>query len=522
ARAIARWLVLSADEDTPPPDDPALATRLAEIRSRAGEAGRDLQTELVGTRWSWIDSHVPSLYSAVPRQRSFDAAVDRWLLNPIIGPLAFMAVMSLVFAALFSWSDPAIGFIETVFGEIGGAVARGFDALIAAAPAIATPLEITRDALVDGVIGGVGSVVVFLPQIALLFTFLALLEDSGYLARAAHLMDRLLRTAGLPGQAFVPLLSGYACAVPGILGTRSLPRFRDRLLTMSVLPLTSCSARLPVYTLVIGAVFPPTLVLAGFDLPMRPLALIGMYLFSTVVTLIAAIVLGKFLLPAESSATILELPPYRPPHLRTVARMVALRCREFLREAGGIIFVATMILWALLYFPRYGAEDVLPPEVLAAHADDPDTLDALAEPLATERSFAGRFGHALEPVLSPLGYDWKIGIGLIGAFAAREVFVSTLGVVYGSGGDATEDDPGLRDQLRAEKRADGTPRYTPLVGASLCVFFALAMQCLSTLAVLRSESNSWRWPAFVVTYMTVLAYVGALVTYQGGRLLGFS
>ncbi len=521
-RAVARWLVLSADEDAAPVEDPRLRKHLDLVRQRAASAGRDLQTELVATRWAWIDSHVPLLYRAVPRQRGFDEAVDRWLLNPVVGPLAFLGVMSLVFAALFSWSDPAISAIESVFGQIGDGVNAGFGAWIAWAPRAAAPLEIARDALVGGVIGGVGSVVVFLPQIGLLFTFLALLEDSGYLARAAHLTDRLLRIAGLPGQAFVPLLSGYACAVPAILGTRGLPRFRDRLLTMSVLPLTSCSARLPVYTLMIGAVFPPTLVAFGLDLPMRPLALVGMYVFSTVVTLAAAIVLGRVVMPAESSATILELPPYRAPHLPTVIRLVFIRCKQFLREAGGTILVATMVLWALLYFPRYSVEDLVPPEVVAAHADEPEVLAALAEPLATERSFAGRIGHVLEPVIAPLGYDWKIGVGLIGAFAAREVFVSTLGVVYGAGGEATEDDLGLRDRIRAEVRPDGRPRYTPLVGASLCVFFALAMQCLSTLAVLRTESNGWRWPAFVVTYMTALAWIGAFATYRVGTWLGLS
>jgi ferrous iron transport protein B len=521
ARALARWLVLSAE------DAEALADwgdvpreLLARIQGSARAAHRDLQTELVGTRWAWIDSHAPSLFAGGGMVRPVDARIDGLLLHPITGSLAFLATMGLVFTALFSWSDPAINLISALFAQVGVRVEWVFDALIAAVPVASPVLTVLRDAVVDGVIGGVGTVVTFLPQIGLLFLFLALLEDSGYLARAAHLMDRILRAAGLPGQAFVPLLSGYACAVPAILATRTMPRFRDRLLTMMVLPLTSCSARLPVYTLMIGALFPAVLRVAGFDLPMRPLALFGMYLFSTVVTVMGAVVLGKLMLPADATSSVLELPPYRVPHLPTVARLVVRRCQEFLREAGGTILTATMVLWALLYFPRYTPEEVLPHDVVAAHAGDTATLEQLAMPVAIEKSFAGRVGHAIEPVIAPLGYDWRIGVGLIGAFAAREVFVSTLGVVYGIGDAADENDPSLRDRLHTDTRADGTPTYTPLVGASIMVFFALAMQCLSTLAVLRKESGSWKWPAFVVTYMTALAWVGAFAVYQGGRLLG--
>jgi ferrous iron transport protein B len=420
---------------------------------------------------------------------------------------------------LFAWADPAIGFIEGIFGSVGGAVRSGFEAAAAGMPALAGPLALVGDLVVDGVIGGVGAVLVFIPQIALLFAFIAILEDCGYLARAAHLMDRVLRAAGLPGQAFVPLLSGYACAVPAIMATRTMPRFRDRLLTIMVVPLTSCSARLPVYTLLIGSLFPPTIV--GLAFPFRPVMLFGMYAFSTAVTVLAAVVIGRFIVPGETTPAVLELPPYRVPDPSTVLRAVAGQCRDFVREAGRVILVATVVLWALLSFPRYTPEDLLAPEVLAEAQATGEDLEALSAPIALERSWAGQIGKAMEPAIAPLGYDWKIGVGLVGAFAAREVFVSTMGVVYGIG-DVDEESTALRQRIRTEKRPDGQPVYTPLVGLSIMVFFALAMQCLSTLAVLRKETNGWRWPVFVFVYMTALAWISALFVYQGGRILGFA
>lgn len=323
------------------------------VRAGAEAQGRDLDAEIIGARYAWIDARLPSLLRDAggvhdaPSRRT--DAIDRVLLHPASGTVAFLAVMWLVFLALFSWSDPLIGGVETAVGWLGNAVASAFaGAVDAGGPNGAA--AIVRDLLVDGVIGGVGAVLVFLPQIAMLFFLLAVLEDCGYLARAAALMDRILTLAGLPGKAFVPLLSGYACAVPAILATRSIPRFRDRLLTMLVIPLTSCSARLPVYVLMIGALFPPTVVATA--LPMRPTVLMGMYLFSTAITVGAAILLGRLMLPAEASATVLELPPYRLPDARNVLRMVWLRSTDFLHEAGRVILVATVVLWALLSFPR--------------------------------------------------------------------------------------------------------------------------------------------------------------------------
>jgi ferrous iron transport protein B len=422
--------------------------------------------------------------------------VDRFLLHPLWGGLTFLVVMGVLFQTLFAWSDPLVGLIEASLAATGEAVAG------------VLPPGMFTDLLVDGVIAGVGSVVVFLPQILLLFLLLGFLEDSGYMARVAFLVDRLMRSVGLHGRAFVPMLSGYACAVPAIMATRTLERRRDRLLTMMVVPLMSCSARLPVYTLVIATVLGTEATL--FGLPGRPLAMVAMYLFSTLTALIAAGVLGRTLLKGPHVPLLLELPPYRMPRLPTVLRQMWLRARSFLTEAGTTILVVTVILWGLLYFPRYEP----------AAGVELDEAALASEQLA--QSYGGTLGRAIEPAIAPLGFDWKIGVGLVGAFAAREVFVSTMGLMYGIGADVDETSVGLREHMQAARKADGTPVWTPLTGAALMVFFALSAQCLSTLAVVRRESRSWGWATFLFAYMTALAWGASAMVVGVGRALGFS
>ena len=359
----------------------------------------------------------------------------------------------------------------------------------------------------EGVIAGAGSVVVFLPQILLLFFFIGLMEDSGYMARVAYLMDRVMRAMGLHGRAFVPMLSGFACAIPAVLATRTMERRRDRLLTMLVVPLMTCSARLPVYTLVISALFAPSARVLG--IPVQGGLMVAMYLFSVGVALLAAWALSKTVLRAEQATLILELPPYRLPRLADVGRMMWQRVRAFLSEAGTVILACSVVLWVLLNFPRLD------------EASAPG-LDAQArEAKALSESYGGRLGRAIEPVIAPLGFDWKIGVGIVGAFAAREVFVATMGVVYSAGDEVDENSATLREKLRGEKKADGARAYSPLTGLSLMVFFALACQCMSTLAVVKRESGGYRWPAFLFVYMTGLAWLASFVIYQGGRLLGF-
>ena len=456
----------------------------------------DLALGIVGTRYDWLDRHVRSLAPSVDRS-SLSERLDSLLLHPVVGFGVFVAIMLTLFQALFTWSDPLIGLVETVVDTVAG-LGRAW-----------LPDSVLTDLLVEGVILGVGNVVVFLPQILMLFLFLGFLEDSGYMARAAYLMDRVMKATGLHGRAFVPMLSGFACAVPAIMATRTMERQRDRIITMMVVPLMTCSARLPVYTLVIAALFPPSEAWGG--VPVQGLIMVGLYLLGVVLALLVASILGRTLLKGPKVPFLMELPPLRLPSLSSTLRLMWSRSRLFLSEAGSVILVCTVILWGLLSFPRVPEPgDGAPESEVAAWQ---------AEQL--EQSYAGRFGHALEPVIAPLGFDWKIGVGLVGSFAAREVFVSTMGVVYGMGEDVDEESASLRDRMRAETNAQGEPAYTPLVGLSLLVFFALAAQCMSTLAIVKRETNGYKWPVFLFVYMTVLAYGCSLLVYQGGLLLGF-
>ncbi|HLV21552.1 MAG TPA: ferrous iron transport protein B [Polyangiaceae bacterium] len=501
-RALGLWALTSLDDE----DELQVSGDLRERcrRAHAEAPGRDLDREIITARYAFLDAAAADLYRRVeahPHKHKLSERMDRLLLHPVLGFVAFLALMLLVFQSLFTWADPAIGAIEAGVGWLQALVLDTF------------PDGILRDLVSEGIIGGVGNVVVFLPQILLLFFFIGLLEDSGYMARVAYLMDRIMRSLGLHGRAFVPMLSGFACAVPAILATRTMERQRDRLLTMLVIPLMTCSARLPVYTLVIAALFPP-MALFGW-VPVQGLLMVGMYVFSVCITLIAAAVLGRTAVRGRRVALILELPPYRLPSLGAILKLMWERSAVFLREAGTVILVCTIALWALLSFPR------TPPAVEAA-VGAPVAAETAAAPQspAIENSFGGRLGKALEPAIAPLGFDWKIGVGLIGAFAAREVFVSTMGLVYGIG-DAEEAVEPLREKIRREARADGQPAYRPLTGLSLLVFFALACQCMSTLAVVHRETKTWRWPAFVFAYMTGLAYVMSLAVFQVGSLLGY-
>ncbi|HLT39362.1 MAG TPA: ferrous iron transporter B, partial [Enhygromyxa sp.] len=318
---------------------------------------------------------------------------------------------------------------------------------------------------------------------------------------AAFIVDRLMARVGLNGKAFVPLLSGYACAIPAIMSTRTISSFKDRVVTILMIPFMSCSARLPVYTLIIGALFVANERVLG-PFTQGGLILLGMYLLSTISALVLGAIYKRTLLKGPIPPLVLELPPYRLPRIRDTLRQVWDRTADFLRDAGTIILAVTIVLWGLLTYPKVDEAELGPGET------------------AIERSIAGSLGKAIEPALEPIGQDWRIGIGLIGSFAAREVLVSTLGLVYGIEG-ADEDDAPLREEIATAKRVDGTPRYTPLSGLALMVFFVYACQCMSTLAVVRRETRSWKWPAFMLVSMTAIAYFAALLLFQVGRLLGY-
>jgi len=358
---------------------------------------------------------------------------------------------------------------------------------------------ILRDLLVEGVIAGVGAILIFLPQILILMFFMILLEDTGYMARVAFMMDKFMTQVGLHGRSVLPLMSGYACAIPGIMSTRTIDSWKERLITILILPLMSCSARLPVYALMIGAFIPATTVL-GF-LNLQGLTLVFMYFLGTATAFLLAKIFSIFIEVQGNSSFVMELPPYRGPLWRSVFSQVFNRGKLFVFNAGKIIMAISIVLWFLASYPK---EDKMSSEI---------------NPI--EYSFAGRIGHTIEPVIEPLGFDWKMGIGLITSFAAREVLVSTMATIYNVESDV-DDVVDLKEAMRNDTDPEtGLPIYTPLVALSLMVFFVFAAQCMATFAIVRNETNSWKWPMFMILYMNCLAYGASLLVFQGGKLLGF-
>ena len=515
-RAFALWCLMSLHEDDDFVGIPAsVRERTIAARRELEDDGHDLNLEVTQSRYRHIDEDVHRYGWKSARKKHTDTSqlIDRVLTHPFWGLLVFLSTMALLFIALFNWSTPIVDAIDGLFGALAVRAHGLFGGGLVA------------DFVASGLITGVGSVIVFLPQILVLFLFIAILDASGYMARAAFMIDRLMRALGLHGRAFVPMITGFACAVPAIMAARTIERPRDRLLTIMALPLISCSARLPVYTLIIAAMYPATEPLFG-PITLGAAMMFGLYVASTVFALLAVGVLGKTVLKGRSTSLILELPPYRRPSVRAIAGVLVRRTKTFLRTAGTVILLASIVLWALLSFPKPSSYRVDYTSQLATAARANDTartavlLNARrAEEL--ESSVAGRFGRFIEPVIAPLGFDWRIGVGLLGSFAAREVFVSTMGLIYGVG-DGKEAGSTLRDTIRRQRRGDGSLLYTPLTGLSLLVFFMVALQCFSTIAVVRQETGSWKWTLFQLGYLTGLAYLLSFAVYQGGKLLGFS
>lgn len=437
--------------------------------------------------------------------------LDQAFTHPLLGSLVFLGVMTGLFWVLFVLASVPMDLIEATFGHLGEWTAS-----------VVPPGDI-RDLLVQGVIGGIAGSVVFLPQICLLFFLLSLLEDTGYLARAAFVMDRILCRFGLPGHAFVPLLSSHACAVPGIMSTTLIPDRQDRLTTILVAPLMSCSARVPVYVFLTTLLFADSALLAG-------LAFAGCYLLGATAALLTAAVTRRTILKGPSRPMVLELPSYKTPSLRNAFLMAFHQGVSFLRTAGTVIMAICLVMWWLSAYPRSEppAESVALRQQAEALAGQPERVEELTREAdllearhAQANSFAGRIGRAVQPVFAPLGYDWQLTVGVLTSFLAREVFVSTMAVLLEAGSDDVESE-GVLSRIRLARRDNGEPIFTRATAASLLVFFVLAMQCLSTLVVTRRETGSWRWAALQLGYMTSLAYLFALVTYQGLRMLGVS
>jgi len=464
------------------------------------------------TRYAWTDAIAGRCTRhAGERIDRVTEHLDRVLTHPVIGLLAFFSVMVGVFFLIFQLAHIPMDMIDGLFSGVGAWVARHM------------PDNDFRDLLVKGVIGGVGGMLVFLPQICILFFCLSLLEDTGYLARAAFVMDRLMRHVGLPGKAFVPLLSAHACAIPAIMATRVIEDKRDRLMTIMVIPLITCSARIPVYSMLAALLF-------AHDALRASLVFSGAYLLGVLAALVASFALKHTILKGETRPLVLELPSYKLPSLRTALLMCYDRAMAFIKSAGTIILTISIALWALATYPKSPP----PPEAIALQqqaakltgeeaAALQDQADRLNNHSALAHSTAGRIGHWIEPAIKPLGFDWQIGIGIISSFAAREVIVSTLAVIYGVGEDVAKKHPdSLYDSLRKAERSDGSKVFTTATCASLLVFYVLAMQCLSTQAVTRRETNSWKWPVFQLVYMTVLAYTASFVVFQTLRAFGVS
>ncbi|HXR47853.1 MAG TPA: ferrous iron transporter B [Candidatus Limnocylindrales bacterium] len=459
-------------------------------------------------RYEWTEQISTRVMDAAAARRSARTEkIDDLFTHPVAGVVVFQIVMLLLFALIFWAAQIPMDLISRLFSTVGTWIAAH------------TPAGDFQSLLVNGVIGGVGGVLVFLPQICILFFALSLLEDTGYLSRAALVMDKIMRRLGLPGKAFVPMLSAHACAIPAIMSARVIENPRDRLVTILITPLLTCSARIPVYAMVTALLFPHAPLKAA-------LVFTAAYVTGALAAVLAAVVFNRTILPGGSRPLLIELPPYRLPSLWSALLHTLDRAKIFVKQAGTIILVVSLALWALSHYPKSAP----PPAAVALTAQavqldksgDPQKAaelhadaDRLSAQFSLQNSAAGKMGRLLEPVLQPLGYDWQIGIGIISSFAAREVIVSTLAIVYGVGQDAAEHhSASLYDSLRRATRSDGTPMFTTATCASLLVYYILAAQCLSTTAVVRRETGGWKWPLFQIAYMTGLAYLCAFIVYQ--------
>lgn len=491
---------------------------VAALTDTARNALDGLRAELFGTeppiardariRYTWAREVLGTVQRSAAPFYSWRTGITNFLNQPVPGTIGLFVVMAIVFQAVFAWATPIMDLIDAGTATLGASVGTflgdgAFSSLIA-----------------DGIIAGVGSVIIFLPQILILFLFIILLEDSGYLARAAYLLDRAMRSVGLSGQSIIPMISSFACAVPGIMATRVIPNRRDRIATILAAPFMTCSARLPVYALLIAAFVPAGRV--GF-LSLQGLVLFGLYMFGIVMGILTALLIRKTALRGPRPPFALMLPEFRRPNLQTVFIQLLGRVKVFLYRAGTVIFSVAVVVWALAYYPRSAeiAPLVEQQRETAAYAlagadlvEEYERIDHLAAAAQLEQSWLGRAGHTIEPVFAPLGWDWRVSAAVIAGFPAREVVIAVLGTVYALGDEA--DERTLSSRLKSSTWPDGRLVFTLPMVIGLLIFYACCLQCAATLAVIRRETNSWRWPVFAWVYMTTIGYVGALLAFQLG------
>lgn len=490
---------------------PEFAAELLDHRMRLS-AGSSLAAIEAKRRYDLINRIVAEVEQRAPPRVTWRERIDRFTNQPVVGTMLFVVVMATVFQAVFSWATPLMDLIDAATAWLGEMVRA------------ALPPGAFASLLVDGAIAGVGSVLVFLPQILILFAFIILLEDTGYMPRVAFFIDRVMRLCGLSGQSFIPMLSSFACAVPGIMATRVIPDRRDRLATIIAAPFMTCSARLPVYALLIGAFVPERHYLGGL-INLKGLVLLGLYLLGIFAGILTALLLKRTLLSGPTPTFLIELPPYRLPNLRSVLLRLLERGRIFLYRAGTVIFGVAVVTWALAYFPRpdalaehYEAQRAQVQQMLNGQAREARLaqIEAARAAAYLEQSFLGRIGQFLAPAFAPLGWDWKVSAAVIAGFPAREVVVAILGTIYAVGDDNLTGDSALVERLRAATWPDGRPVFTLPMAAGLLIFYAFCLQCAATIAMMRRETNSWGWPAFAWLYMTSMGYLGAMLAYQLG------
>jgi ferrous iron transport protein B len=452
-------------------------------------------------RYGWVKNIIAEVQEHTPLYLKMSARLVRWTNKPWPATLLFFAVLMLVFQAVFTWATPLMDVIDGASSDLGRWIVAqmGQNAF--------------SSFLADGVIAGVGSVIIFLPQILILFLFIIILEDTGYLARTSFLMDRVMRSVGLSGQSVIPMLSSFACAVPAIMATRVIPGRKDRIATILAAPFMTCSARLPIYALLIAAFVPNDSV--GW-MNLQGLVLFGLYILGILGGLGTALLLKSSVLRGPKPRFMLALPEFRTPNLQTVAIKLYDRARIFLKRAGTVIFTVAIGVWVLAYYPRMDVEQYQSSQTTSQgiEAASVENVQAAAQ---MSQSWLGRIGRQIEPVFKPLGWDWRVSSAVVAGFPAREVVVAVMGTIYAVGSDA--DEQSLSEKLRAAEWPDGRPIFTLPMVMGLLVFYAWCLQCAATLATIRRETNSWRWPIFAWTYMTTIGYVGALVIYQVGSLL---
>lgn len=477
---------------------------IADNKVKYNFCDRQFQTEETVSRYKLIRQHLASTTAtnAEEDHETSSSRIDKILTHKIYGYLIFFTILFTLFQSIFKWAEPFMDLIDSGFARLSFLASQTL------------PEGILTDLISEGIIPGLGGVVIFIPQIALLFCFISILEESGYMARVVFLMDKVMRKFGLNGKSVVPLISGVACAIPAIMATRNIESWKDRLITILVTPFMSCSARLPVYAILIALVVPNDTVLGIFNT--QGIALMGMYFLGFLMAMFSAVLLKFVLKVNERSYFIMELPSYKWPRWKNVGLTIYEKSRTFVFEAGKIILAISIVLWVLAsYGPGEkfkNAEEIVSQSMPVDTA--PEELEVTLASYKLEHSYAGILGKSIEPLISPLGYDWKIGIALITSFAAREVFVGTIATIYSVGG-GEEDEATIKSRLKNEVNADtGKPMYTFALGMSLMVFYAFAMQCMSTLAVVYRETKSWKWPMIQLVFMTGIAYCSALLVYQ--------